>query len=108
MCLDARAQTISRAGDQSPDNALCIKARHIRRAMVDKRWLAFLLGLGQGDPGLDCIDPATVAAQRLEALRMGDAAPRDHPVDLAGSDRLFRADAVAVRDFAIEQIGNGR
>ena len=39
------------------------------------------------------------------ALRMRDAAPVRHPVDLAGQDRLDGAGAVAVQHIALEKIG---
>ena len=37
---------------------------------------------------------------------MHDAAPGGHPVDLAGPDRHRGAEAVAVHDLAVEQIGH--
>ena len=40
------------------------------------------------------------------ALRMDDAAPGRHPVDVAGDDFLHRAEAVAMHDRAFEQIGD--
>ena len=42
------------------------------------------------------------------SLRVDDAAARGHPVDRAGLDRLHGAEAVAVHDLALEQIGNRR
>jgi hypothetical protein len=39
---------------------------------------------------------------------MHDAAPGSHPVDFAGADRLHTAEAVAVQDLAVEQVGHGR
>ena len=53
-----------------------------------------------------CVPPSR--ARALEALRMRDAAARRHPVHLAGPDRLLGADAVAMHDLAVEQIGDGR
>src|SRR4051812_7107245 len=41
------------------------------------------------------------------ALTMGDAAPRRHPVDIAGLDFLHRAQSVAMHLRAFEQIGDG-
>src|SRR5262245_14398114 len=49
---------------------------------------------------------AALLADRVESLGMGDAAPSRHPVDLAGSDRLLHAQAVAMHDLAREQIGH--
>jgi hypothetical protein len=37
---------------------------------------------------------------------MRDAAAGDHPVHFLGLDRLDDADAVAMDDFAVEQIGD--
>ena len=41
------------------------------------------------------------------AFGMGDAAPRRHPIDVAGLDLLHRAQRVAVHLRAFEQIGDG-
>jgi hypothetical protein len=39
---------------------------------------------------------------------MDDAAARRHEIERAGHDRLRRAEAVAVHDFAIEEVGHRR
>jgi hypothetical protein len=39
---------------------------------------------------------------------MGDARAGRHPIDLARPDRLDEAQAVAVQDFALEQLGQDR
>src|SRR5580704_8294977 len=39
---------------------------------------------------------------------MHDAASGRHPIDRAGPDRQRSAEAVAVHDLAVEQIGDGR
>ena len=39
---------------------------------------------------------------------MNDAAPGDHPVDVARRDPLHAAQAVAMDDRAVEQIRHGR
>ena len=63
---------------------------------------------GQGDPGLDAEQAAVTDPQRrVSALGMGDAPPGGHPVDVAGADRLGAAEAVAVQDLALEQVGHG-
>src|SRR5262245_35230302 len=41
------------------------------------------------------------------AFRMHDAAARGHPIHLARPDRNGCAQAVAMHDFAVKQIGNG-
>src|SRR3981189_1862466 len=38
---------------------------------------------------------------------MDDATARGHPVDIAGPDRLHRAQAVAMQDLALEKVGDG-
>ena len=63
--------------------------------------------VGQRDPGLDAVQRAAFGARLFEALRMRDAAAGDHPVHFLGLDRLDDADAVAVHDFAGEQVGDG-
>jgi hypothetical protein len=70
--------------------------------------LGFLMLFGQRHPGLDAVQMIALAPRSLEALRVGDAPPGRHPVDLARADRLFRAHAVAVHDLAREQIGDRR
>jgi hypothetical protein len=41
------------------------------------------------------------------SFRVCDAAPCGHPVDLAGAYRLNDSEAVAVHEFALEEIGYG-
>src|SRR4029434_8734295 len=48
--------------------------------------------------------PATLA---VRALGMHDAASGRHPVDVARRDRLHEAEAVAMHDAALEEIGDG-
>src|SRR5262245_7884293 len=47
------------------------------------------------------------AAFRPRAFRMHDATARGHPVYLARPDRNGCAQAVAMHDFAVKQVGNG-
>src|SRR5712671_4377395 len=47
------------------------------------------------------------AARRIGALGMYDAAAGGHPVHRAGPDRDGGAEAVAVHDLAVEQVGDG-
>src|SRR5207302_8856654 len=61
------------------------------------------------DPSLQALEARARAAQlRRGALRMNDAVPGGHPVDIARCDRLHGAEAVTVQDFALEQIGDCR
>ena len=63
----------------------------------------------QRHPGLDAEEPGAARFTSVRgALGMDDAAPGRHPVDLARADGHLRAEAVAVHDLAIEQIGHGR
>ena len=50
---------------------------------------------------------AWVRLAAVGALGMGDAGAGGHPVDVAGHDRLVGAEAVAVQDLALEQVGDG-
>src|SRR3546814_14554905 len=70
--------------------------------------LALLLVLRQRDPRLDAVHMAALGPRPLEALRVGDAAARRHPVDLTRPGRLPGGEAVAVHDLAVEKIGDGR
>ena len=75
--------------------------------MLEER-LALFVRFRQRHPGLDAGDRRTGRAQlRRGALGVGDAAPGVHPVDVAGLDRLRRAQRVAMEDLAFEQIGDG-
>src|SRR3546814_1155378 len=70
--------------------------------------IRFLTFVRQRHPGLDAVHRTAVGPQLLEALGMGDTPARGHPVDLARPDRLLGADAVAMHDLAIEQVGDRR
>jgi len=74
-----------------------------------ERGIGELVLFRQRDPGLKALQARAGAAQlRRGALRMNDAVPGGHPVDVARRDRLHGAEAVAVQDFALEQIGDRR
>ena len=75
--------------------------------MVGEGGVGLLGAGGQRDPGLDAVQAVALGARLLEALAVRDAAPRRHPVHLVRADRLLRADAVAVHDLAVEQVGRG-
>ena len=63
----------------------------------------------QPDPELHAVNARALGARRgRRALGMDDAAPGRHPVDRAGADRLDAAEAVAVQDLAVEEIGHRR
>jgi hypothetical protein len=62
----------------------------------------------QRDPGLDAMQAIALNPGALEPLATGDAAPGRHPVDFLRPDRPFVAEAVAMHDLAVEQVGHGR
>src|SRR5215831_5126838 len=71
------------------------------RVMVEGR-IGELARTRQRDPSLNAVHARPGPAQLGSgALRMHDAAPRGHPVDVAGRNRLHRAQTVAVQDLAL-------
>src|SRR5262249_13476263 len=82
--------------------------RKIGGGVVCEGGLALFVLKRQRHPGLDSLQTIAVSARLLEALGMGDAAARDHPVDLTGTDCLLGADAVAMHDLAGKEIGDCR
>src|SRR5689334_5765956 len=108
MRLDARLDTKRLAGNHADLDAGLAREGKIARAVVREARGNFFLAVRQRDPGLDAVHGAAFRARLLEALRMRDAGTGNHPVDLAGTDRLLRADVVAMHDLALEEIGNGR
>ncbi len=63
--------------------------------------------LGQRHPGLDAMQSGAGFARGLgRALGMDDAVAGRHPVDVTRPDHLLAAEAVAVHDLALEQIGD--
>src|SRR5262249_7098211 len=53
-------------------------------------------------------DGSAFAAWWWNSGFVSSAAAGSHPVDLPGSDRLVRAEAVAVHDLAVEEVGHRR
>src|SRR3546814_16852956 len=91
------------AGHQpAPDPGVVVEGRQIVQPVMREAGLTLLVGLRQGYPGLDAVRRAALAARPLDALAVGDALARGHPVDLARPDRLLRADAVALNYVAVE------
>ena len=80
----------------------------LRGIVVHERRRTFLVRLGQRRPGLDAEQPRTHGALLGRcAFRMHDAGPRRHQVELPRLDGNGAAEAVAVHDLAVEQIGHG-
>src|SRR2546430_6678014 len=80
-----------------------------RLARMRKTGLPLFQGLRHARPELQPVRaPAHAAQLRWRALRVRNAAARSHPIDGAGLDRLYGADAVAMNDASLEEIGHGR
>ena len=74
-----------------------------------KRGAVVLARRRQRHPRLDAVERAAARAHvGRAALGVHDAAAGHHPVDRAGADRLRRAEAVAVHDLAVEEVGHRR
>src|SRR5215472_1634828 len=74
-----------------------------------KSGIGLFVVLRQADPGLDAEKPSpTGTVLRRRALGMDDATPGGHPIHRPRPDRLDRAQAVAMHDLAVEEIGHGR
>ncbi|MCY1538793.1 hypothetical protein D9M68_743540 [compost metagenome] len=98
---------VGAAGHQAHPHALRFHHRQGVCGVVGEGGLGFFVGLGQRHPELHQLQPAAgVGIGVGEALAVRDAASGRHPVHLAGSDDLQRAQAVAVRDLAAEQIAH--
>ena len=75
--------------------------------MLEAR-LRSLRGERERDPALNPVHADTGRPRRgTGALGVDDALPCDHPVDVAGKMRLQRAQAVAVIELALEEVGDG-
>jgi len=76
--------------------------------MVEEFGRRFLAGLRQRDPALDAENLASRRRLPLgrRAFRMDDALAGRHPIHIAGHNGLRGAKAIAVHDFAFEQIGD--
>ncbi len=105
--LHRRGQPVGVAGDDAQPHAALVEAqrRQRRGRMVMERGRGLLVGLRQGDPGLDAVHAvAGGALGRRRALGVDDTAAGRHPVDVAGPDHLVETEAVAVLDRTVEQI----
>src|SRR5688572_6066285 len=93
------------ACNEAPAYAVLLEGRKLGCGVVGEGGVGFLVLLRQRDPGLDAVHAAALAPRALEALGMRDAAAGGHQIHLAGPDRLLGADAVAVHDLAVEEVG---
>ena len=107
--LDRRAPAERLAHQHADLDAWLAQRRQRAGRVVMKLRRRLLVGARQAHPQLDAVDRRAGGAQRgTGAFRVNDAAPRGHPVDVAGDDRLVRSQVVAVDDLAREQIRHGR
>src|SRR3954468_918181 len=75
---------------------------------MEETWVGFLMGLGQANPALQAMKGfAAIAPIAGAAFGVHDAAARRHEVHGAREDCHGGTQAVAVHDFAVEQIGDG-
>ncbi len=72
--------------------------------MMIEGGLILLVLFRQRDPGLNAVHVGSVAPRIFQAFAMCDALAGDHPVDLARTDLLRKAEAVAMRDRAAVEI----
>src|SRR5436189_480561 len=80
-----------------------------RLARVRTARLCLLQNLRHARPELQPVRAAAHAAQLWwRALRVRNAAAGSHPIDGAGLDRLYGADAVAMNDASFEQVSHRR
>ena len=74
--------------------------------MLEAR-LALLFARRQRHPALNAVQArAPPALFGSRALGMNDAPPRDHPVDVAGADRLGETEVITVYDLAFEEVSH--
>src|SRR5207237_5051233 len=92
--------------EEGPDARIAlIEERQPRGLGVLEARLGLLFARRQPDPELDARERRSARAQRARrALRMHNAAPGGHPIDVARADRLHRAEAIAMQDLALEEI----
>src|SRR5690606_37787674 len=102
-----RVHATQRACNQAPGDTVTTEGwQRIGTVVPESRILLFQF-LWQRYPDLQAIQQAAMSTQVLEALGMSNALARSHPVDLARLNCLLGAEAVAMHDLAVEQIGDG-
>jgi hypothetical protein len=89
--------------------ALGLQKRKISLRRMGEIRRAVLGRLGQSDPSLQPREPVGRRQHiAVDPLGMGDAVTRRHQVDRAGLDPLVGAEAVAMVELALEEIGHRR
>jgi len=77
--------------------------------MVIEAGGAFFVPHRERNPALDAVHAPSARADLVgPPFGVRDAAPGGHPIHIARPDRLQRSDAVAMKDLAFEQVGDGR
>src|SRR5271165_1163638 len=106
---DGRFFAKGAAEDQPKAYALGFDDRQRLLAVVLEAGRGLLLSFRQGDPRLNSqYAVATLSRFGGCPLGMGDAAPRHHPVDVAGTDDLIGAEAVPMLELAAKEIADRR
>src|SRR5690349_1886193 len=108
MCLRGRFKTERCARYYSGPYTVLVSDGQIIGGVVCESRVDLFVFLWQSNPGLYAVYASALSACALEPLRVRYAASRGHPVDLAGPDRLLRADAIAMHDLAFEKIRHCR
>jgi hypothetical protein len=106
--LHGRARAHRLACDQAHGDAVVGQHGQLVGAVVGEGRVALLVAARQRHPGLDAGEELRRLARfGGRALGVGDAAAGGHQVQRAGADGQLRAEAVAVHDLAVEQVGRG-
>ena len=106
---DRRTGAVERADDEAALGAVAADHRQVVLRVMGEGGDRLLVVLRQRHPGLEAADRLHGAARPLRGpLGMGDAAAGGHPVHVARPDLLQAADAVAMDDRAVGQVGHRR
>src|SRR5438445_7567093 len=107
--LHRRSHAERRARENPEAYTFLIALGQARTRMMMERGFSLFVSQRQRDPQLKTVQPrALLASIGVGALRMDDAAPGRHPVDVAGPNRLLRAEAVPVNDLTLEGVRHRR
>jgi len=102
-----RAEAVRRAGDDVEHGSPELQLRNGAHGMMFEARLRLFVLERQSHPALDAVNAnAGFARREAASFRVCDPPPGDHPVDVAGADRLHRSKAVPMIDFTVEQVGH--
>ena len=106
---DRRLCPVGRPGDHRQLGAVPADPGKRGRGVMDERRRVLLVGRRQRHPALDPVQPdAEGPLLRAAPLRVGDAAPGEHPVHVARADGPLVPQAVPVDDLPVEEVGHRR